>query len=109
MSNNYTVYEVEEPSNSFLRPDSMIGNVDGFVRGLLETPGREPRPMYNDLVITSSFLNILYFDKRLNFCVHVSRYQILLLKLHWLTLPDLTCFLMIYNVVGMSVSLRTLN
>lgn len=61
MSSNYTIYEVEEPSNSFLRPDSMIGNVDGFIRGLLETPGREARPVYNNLVIICSFLN-LYSD-----------------------------------------------
>lgn len=51
MSSNYTVYEVEEPSQSFLRPNSLFGNVEGFLRGLLETPGREPQPSYNDLVI----------------------------------------------------------
>jgi len=51
MTENYTTYEVEEPSKSFLRPDTLIGNVDGFIRGLTETPGREPQPSYNNLVI----------------------------------------------------------
>ncbi|KAL4142203.1 hypothetical protein QTP88_004707 [Uroleucon formosanum] len=50
MSENYTTYEVEEPSKSFLRPDTLIGNVDGFIRGLTETPGREPQPSYNNLI-----------------------------------------------------------
>lgn len=57
MSENYTTYEVEEPSKSFLRPDTLIGNVDGFIRGLTETPGREPQPSYNNLVIIQYFLN----------------------------------------------------
>jgi hypothetical protein len=52
MSKNYTTYEVEKPSESFLRPDTLINNVDGFVRGLIETPGRKTRPEYNHLVIT---------------------------------------------------------
>jgi len=51
MTENYTTYEVEEPSKSFLRPDSLIGNVDGLIRGLAETPGREPQSSYNNLVI----------------------------------------------------------
>jgi len=51
MTENYTTYEVEEPSKSFLRPNSLIGNVDGLIRGLTETPGREPQASYNDLVI----------------------------------------------------------
>lgn len=50
MSRNYTVYEVEKPSESFLKPNSIIGNVNGFIRGLTETPGREPQPSYNHLV-----------------------------------------------------------
>lgn len=50
MSSNYTVYETEEPSKSILRPNTLFGNVNGFLRGLMETPGREPQPSYNDLV-----------------------------------------------------------
>lgn len=50
MSANYSIYEVEEPSKSFLRPDSLLGNVDGFLRGLMETAGREPTSSYNELV-----------------------------------------------------------
>jgi len=50
MTENYTTYEVEEPSKSFLRPDTLIGNVDGLIRGLTEMPGREPQPSYNNLV-----------------------------------------------------------
>lgn len=55
MSTNYTIYEVEEPSQSFLRPDSLLGNVDGFLRGLLKTPGRESTPSYNELVTLALF------------------------------------------------------
>jgi len=51
MTENYTTYEVEEPSKSILRPNSLIGNIDGLIRGLTETPGREPQPSYNNLVI----------------------------------------------------------
>jgi len=50
MSTNYTVYETEEPSKLFLKPDSLLGNFDGILRGLMETPGREPQSSYNDLV-----------------------------------------------------------
>ncbi|VVC34718.1 Haem peroxidase,Haem peroxidase, animal type [Cinara cedri] len=50
VSSNYTIYEVEEPSKLFLRPDSLIGNVDGLLRGLMETPGRESQSSYNDLI-----------------------------------------------------------
>lgn len=57
MSENDTTYEVEEPSKSFLRPDTLIGNVDGLIRGLTETPGREPQPSYNNLVIIQHFFN----------------------------------------------------
>jgi len=58
MSNNYTIYEIEEPSKLFLRPDPVIGNVDGFIRGLMETPGRDAQPSYNDLVtIYSNTIN----------------------------------------------------
>jgi len=53
ISSNYSVYAVKEPSKLFLKPDSLLGNVDGILRGFLETPGREPRPSYNDLVIIS--------------------------------------------------------
>uniref|UniRef100_A0A2S2NJ57 Peroxidasin n=1 Tax=Schizaphis graminum TaxID=13262 RepID=A0A2S2NJ57_SCHGA len=66
MTENYTTYEVEEPSESFLRPDSLIGNVDGLIRGLAETPGREPQPSYNNLisniVIQSPAINTTGFD-----------------------------------------------
>lgn len=51
MSSNNEIYEVEEPSKLFLRPDSLLGNSDGLLRGLLKTPGREPQPSYNHLVI----------------------------------------------------------
>lgn len=61
MSSNDTVYEVEEPSKLFLKPDSLFGNVDGFIRGLMETPGREPSPSYNELVTEKNANNI--FDK----------------------------------------------
>lgn len=57
MSKNYTVYEVEEPSKLFLRPDSLFGNFDGMLRGLTETQGREPQPSYNELVITTLYFN----------------------------------------------------
>lgn len=50
MSNNYTVYAEQEPSKLFLRPDSLLGNFDGILRGLMETPGREPQSSYNELV-----------------------------------------------------------
>lgn len=50
MSSNYTVYATEEPSKLFLKPDSLLGNFDGVLRGLMETPGREPQSTYNDLV-----------------------------------------------------------
>jgi len=56
MTENYTTYKVEEPSESFLRPDSLIGNVDGLIRGLAETTGREPQSSYNNLVITNNLL-----------------------------------------------------
>lgn len=56
MTKNYTTYQVEEPSKSILRPNSMVDNVDGFIRGLTETPGREPQPSYNN-VITQEFVN----------------------------------------------------
>lgn len=51
MSNNDTIYDVEEPSKTILRPDSLIGNYDGLLRGLLKTPGRPPQSSYNKLVI----------------------------------------------------------
>lgn len=60
MSNNYTIYEVEEPSKLFLRPDSVIDNVDGFIRGLMETSGREAQPSYNDLVTIYSNALFVY-------------------------------------------------
>ncbi|XP_016664411.1 peroxidase-like [Acyrthosiphon pisum] len=50
MNENYTTYEVEERSISFLRPDTLIGNVDGLLRGVTETPGREPQSSYNNLI-----------------------------------------------------------
>jgi hypothetical protein len=56
MTENYTTYDVKKPSESFLRPDSLIGNVDGLIRGLTETTGREPQPSYNNLVITNNLL-----------------------------------------------------
>lgn len=63
MSRNNSIYEVEEPSNTFLRPDSLIGNNDGFLRGLMETPGRVPTSSYNKLVnilILCSYYTYLY-------------------------------------------------
>lgn len=61
MSRNNTIYEVEEPSNSFLRPDSLIGNADGFLRGLMENSGREPTPSYNKLVTINAITSLLLY------------------------------------------------
>lgn len=63
MSRNYTIYEVEKPSESFLKPNSIIGNVDGFIRGLMETPGRESQPSYNYLVTIYILIFITKFFK----------------------------------------------
>jgi len=71
MSKNYTTYEEEEPSKTFLRPDSLIGNVDGFIRGLTETGGREPQPSYNDLVTTYIFYNNLLIKISINNLIFV--------------------------------------
>jgi len=71
MSKNYSTYEVEEPSKSFLRPDSLIGNVDGFIRGLTETGGREPQSSYNDLVIIYIFYNNLLIKISINNLIYV--------------------------------------
>lgn len=60
MSENYTAYETEEPSKLFLRPNSIIGNVDGFIRGLMESPGRNPQSSYNELVIYICSNNITF-------------------------------------------------
>ncbi|XP_025202646.1 peroxidase-like [Melanaphis sacchari] len=66
MSKNYTTYEVEEPSKTFLRPDSLIGNVDGFIRGLAESAGRKPQSSYNseisNIVIQSQLIDTTGFD-----------------------------------------------
>lgn len=56
VSDNYTVYDVLEPSKLILRPDDVIGNFDGMLRGFMETPGREPQSSYNDLVTIKQLL-----------------------------------------------------
>ncbi|XP_050443430.1 peroxidase mlt-7-like isoform X2 [Adelges cooleyi] len=63
IDSNYTMYEEEEPSKLFLKPDSLIGNVDGILRGFVETPGRAPRASYNrliaNIVVTAPAKNIV--------------------------------------------------